>query len=170
MITREEAESMLSEALGVDEILWLGDGLVGDDTDGHIDNLARFFQKDGILLAEASSPTDENFSVLAENLRRVREFRTSSGAPYQIMTVPIPDPIYARGERLAASYLNFLLLNGAVLVPTYGQPDRDDSAMNIIAECYPDRKIVGFDCQLIVREGGAIHCMSQHQPAVRSAR
>jgi agmatine deiminase len=80
--------------------------------------------------------------------------------------LPLPDPIYVDGERLAASYMNFLVLNGAVLVPTYAQPQRDAQALAIIGECYPDREIVGFDCCDIVREGGAIHCMSQHQPAV----
>lgn len=170
VVTREEVGSLLADGLGVEEVLWLGDGLVGDDTDGHIDNLARFFKEDGIILAEASNPTDENYPALAENIRRVGEYRTSAGVPYQIVTVPIPDPIFVGGERLAASYLNFLVLNGAVLVPTYGQSDRDESAMNIIAACYPDRQIIGFDCQAIIREGGAIHCMSQHQPAVRSAR
>jgi agmatine deiminase len=165
--SKEEVEKLLSEGLGVVEVLWLGDGLVGDDTDGHIDNLARFFKADGILMAESTDPQDENYPVLAENIRRVREYRTLGGGRYDIITVPLPDPIYAGGERLAASYLNFLVLNGAVLVPTYGQPARDESAMKIIGACYPGREIVGFDCRDIVREGGAIHCLSQHQPAVR---
>jgi len=164
VVTREEVENLLADGLGVEEVLWLGDGLVGDDTDGHIDNLARFFKEDGILLAEATNPSDGNYPALAENIRRVGKYRTPAGTPYQIVTVPIPDPIYAGGERLAASYLNFLVLNGAVLVPTFGQPERDESAMEIIAACFPGREIIGFDCQLIVREGGAIHCMSQHQP------
>lgn len=166
-ISRQVIAARLASGLGADEVLWLKDGLVGDDTDGHIDNLARFFKPDGILLAEVSDSEDDNFPALSENTRRVQEFRTSEGRPFASIQLPLPDPIFADGERLAASYMNFLVLNGGVLVPTYGQPKRDAEALEIIGDCYPGREIVGFDCCNIVREGGAIHCMSQHQPAVR---
>jgi len=148
-------------------VLWLYDGLEGDDTDGHIDNLARFFKPDGILMASVNDPTDSNFAVLNDNIRRIQAFRTSEGRPYATVQLPLPDPIYLEGERLAASYMNYLVLNGAVLVPTYGQPQRDAEALAIIGDCYPGREVVGFDCRDIVREGGAIHCMSQHQPAIQ---
>ncbi|MDF1811359.1 MAG: agmatine deiminase family protein [Verrucomicrobiales bacterium] len=166
--TQSDNEAMLSEGLGIDEVIWLGDGLVGDDTDGHIDNLARFFKPDGILAAVASGPEDENFTVLEENLRRIESYNTSRGEPYAIVELPIPKAVYCDGERLAASYMNYLVINGAVLVPTYSQPEGDAEALRIIGECFPDREIVGFDCSDIVKEGGAIHCMSQHQPETRS--
>lgn len=165
-ISKAAIAERLTSGLGADEVLWLKDGLVGDDTDGHIDNLARFFKSDGILVAEAPDPEDDNFKALMENVRRVQNFRTPAGQPYASVQLPLPDPVFADGERLAASYMNFLVLNGAILVPTYGQPRHDASALEIIGDCYPGREIVGFDCRDIVREGGAIHCMSQHQPAL----
>lgn len=167
-ITREAIEAIVVQGLGAEEILWLNDGLVGDDTDGHIDNLARFFKRDGILLAQAASAGDANAAVLQENAARAAAFRTPAGEPYQLVELPLPDPIYCEGEPLAASYMNYLVLNDAVLVPTYGQPQRDAQAIEIIGRCYPERAILGFDCCDIIREGGAIHCMSQHQPAVKS--
>lgn len=167
-ISKQQTEARLAAGLGIDEVLWLADGLVGDDTDGHIDNLARFFKDDGILMASVADPEDDNFAALSENTRRIQAFRTAAGQRYTTVSLPLPDPIYLEGERLAASYMNYLVLNGAVLVPSYGQPQRDAEALQIITDCYPDREIVGFDCCDIVREGGAIHCMSQHQPAVLS--
>jgi agmatine deiminase len=166
-MSKQEIEARLAAGLGIDEVLWLHDGLVGDDTDGHIDNLARFFKTDGILMA-TTEPEDDNFTALSENTRRIQAFKAPAGQPYETVSLPLPEPIYLDGERLAASYMNYLVLNGAVLVPSYGQPERDAEALAIIADCYPGREIVGFDCRDIVREGGAIHCMSQHQPAVQS--
>ncbi len=166
-VTKHTVRNELEAGLGIDEILWLEDGLVGDDTDGHIDNLARFYKHDGILYAEASWPEDPNYEALTENTQRIQNFRTAKGRAYSSVPMPLPKAIEVDGEPLAASYMNYLVLNGAVLVPTYGQPDRDDEALEILAGCFPDREIVGFDCQDIIHEGGAIHCMSQHQPAVK---
>ncbi len=165
---KQQIEARLAAGLGINEVLWLHDGLVGDDTDGHIDNLARFFKDDGILMASVTDSEDNNFAALSENTRRIQAFRTPTGQPYATVSLPLPEPIYLDGMRLAASYMNYLVLNGAVLVPTYGQPRRDAEALEIIADCYPSREVVGFDCRDIIREGGAIHCMSQHQPAVRA--
>ena len=165
---KQQIEARLAAGLGINEVLWLHDGLVGDDTDGHIDNLARFFKDDGILMASVTDTEDDNFAALSENTRRIQAFRTPTGQPYATVSLPLPEPIYLDGTRLAASYMNYLVLNGAVLVPTYGQPRRDAEALEIIADCYPSREVVGFDCRDIIREGGAIHCMSQHQPAVRA--
>lgn len=156
----------ITSGLGVDKVLWLKDGLVGDDTDGHIDNLARFFKSDGILIAEVDDPEDPNYSRLLENTHRLQDFRMPRGDPYGSVQLPLPDPIFHHGERLAASYLNFLVLNGAVLVPTYGQTRNDAEALEIIGDCFPGREIHGVDCRDILKEGGALHCMSQHQPAV----
>lgn len=166
VVTTQVIASSITSGLGADEVLWLKDGLVGDDTDGHIDNLARFFRPDGILIAEASADKDSNLEALLENTQRIQNFRTTSGTPFASVQLPLPDPIYVDGEPLAASYMNYLVLNGAVLVPTYGQPRRDAQALEIIGDCFPGREIVGFDCRDIILEGGAIHCMSQHQPAV----
>lgn len=162
-IDHRSAERLLAKNLNVKEVLWLGDGLIGDDTDGHIDNLARFFHRDGILIATVGEE-DANFTTLAKNLERAEAFRTVDGQPFEIVELPLPDPIFFKGERLAASYLNFLIVNGAVIVPTYRQPENDQRAITIIKGCFPKREVVGFDCCEILQEGGAIHCMSQHQP------
>jgi agmatine deiminase len=164
--TREAISAAIVAGLGSDEVLWLNGGLAGDDTDGHIDNLARFFKRDGILLASPAAENDVNAAVLAENFARAAAFRTPAGEAYELMQVPQPDSIYLDGEPLAASYMNYLVLNAAVLVPTYNQPARDAQAIEIIGRCFPQRAILGFDCCDILREGGAIHCMSQHQPAL----
>jgi agmatine deiminase len=164
--TRAKVERQLASGLGADKVLWLHDGLVGDDTDGHIDNLARFFKADGILIAEVSDPQDANAPALSENTRRLKEFRTPHGEPFVAVQLPLPDSITHEGEPLAASYLNFVVLNGAVLVPTYNQPKNDAQALEIIGDCFSDRQIIGVDCTDIIKEGGALHCMSQHQPAV----
>ena len=164
--TPANTEQQLSSGLGADTLLWLQDGLVGDDTDGHIDNLARFFKADGILIAKATDTEDSNYSALAENTRRLQDFRTPQSEPFALVELPLPDPITHEGEPLAASYLNFVVLNGAVLVPTYGQLKNDATALEIIGGCFPDREIVAVDCSDIIKEGGALHCMSQHQPAL----
>ncbi len=161
-----EMDRRLADGLAVDQVLWLEDGLAGDDTDGHIDNLARFFKPDGILMAAAPSVGDVNASALEENERRIRNFQTKDGKPFEVVAIPLPDPVLLEGEPLAASYMNYLVLNGAVLVPTYNQPERDAQALQILGDCFPGREIVGFDCSDILHEGGAIHCMSQHQPAL----
>lgn len=164
--TLAKLEQQLSSGLGADAILWLRNGLVGDDTDGHIDNLARFFKADGILIAEATDTEDSNYCALAENTRCLQDFRTLQGKPFDLVKLSLPDPITHQGQFLAASYLNFVVLNGAVLVPTYGQPKNDATALEIIGDCFPDREIVAVDCSDIIKEGGALHCMSQQQPAV----
>lgn len=163
--TIQAVEQQLNTGLGVGKVLWLKEGLVGDDTDGHIDNLARFFKPDGILLAEAVDSTDSNYEALKENYARLSNFRTPADKPYTVVPLPLPDPIQYGGGPLAASYLNFIVLNGAVLVPTYRQPDKDRQAMEILEQCFPGREIHGVDCTDIIKEGGALHCMSQHQPA-----
>ncbi|MEC7287861.1 MAG: agmatine deiminase family protein, partial [Verrucomicrobiota bacterium] len=128
--------------------------------------LARFFKPDGILIAEAAGIKDSNYCVLAENTRRLQDFRAPQSKPFALVRLPLPDPITHQGELLAASYLNFVVLNGAVLVPTFGQPKNDTTALEIIGDCFPDREIVAVNCCDIIKEGGALHCMSQNQPAV----
>jgi agmatine deiminase len=163
--TVAQVEGQLSRCLCVDQVLWLCDGLVGDDTDGHIDNLARFYKSDGILIADVADSEDANSVALSENQRRLQHFCSPAGRPFGSVKLPLPRPIMHRGEPLAASYLNFVVLNGAVLVPTYQQPANDSRALEILGDCFPGREIIGVDCTDIIKEGGALHCMSQHQPA-----
>lgn len=167
-ISAKEMESKLISGLGVDSVLWLKNGLEGDDTDGHIDNLARFFKSDGILIADEADRGHPNFGNLQENRARLRNYRTSEGRPFTSVRLPLPEPVLYKGAPLAASYLNYLVLNGAVLVPTYRQPEHDARALEILSECFPEREVIGFDCSDIIKEGGALHCMSQHQPALTS--
>lgn len=161
--TRDRMQQKLCSGLGVDSVLWLKDGLVGDDTDGHIDNLARFFKSDGILIADTTDSNNPNFETLQENITRLQSFRTPDGRPFASVQMPLPHVVGDDGEPLAASYLNYLVLNGAVLVPTYGQPDSDQDALEIVGDCFPEREVVGFECSDIIHEGGALHCMSQNQ-------
>ena len=163
---RSEMEALLCSGLGSEQVLWLKDGLEGDDTDGHIDNLARFFKADGILVASTDEKDSANYAALRENRERLRTSKSQGGTPFDLVELPLPEAVTCGGVRLAASYLNYVLLNGAVLVPTYQQPASDERALKIIAECFPDREVIGFDCSDIIQEGGALHCMSQHQPAV----
>ena len=165
-VTTGQIEALLADGPAVDQVLWLKAGLVGDDTDGHIDNLARFFKADGMLLAEAGDPANPNLDRLEENARRIAAMRTPEGQPYELRRLPLPDPIYHNGEILAASYLNFIVLNGAVFVPTFDQPRRDKEALGILTDCFPEREVIGVDCCDIIKEGGALHCMSQNQPAL----
>lgn len=163
-VSHSAMESILAKGLGADQVIWLEGGLAGDDTDGHIDNIARFFSEDGILLAAAEDPSDPNHAVLMENRRRIEKSSTPTGRPFRIVDLPLPRPIRHKGGLLAASYLNFLVLNDAVIVPTYGRPDETARVAEILSECYPGREIIGFDCCDIILEGGALHCLSQNQP------
>jgi agmatine deiminase len=154
----------LRGALGIREILWLGGGLANDDTDGHIDNIARFFAPAGVVAAVEPDPASPNHAPLRENLARLRAFRTPGGAPLDIVELPLPEPFRLAGRDLPPSYANFLIVNGGVLVPIYSQPG-DDRAMGILREIFPGRKIVGIDCRPLLIEGGALHCLTQQQPA-----
>jgi agmatine deiminase len=165
-LSKKQIERKLAGGLGVDSVLWLKDGLAGDDTDGHIDNLARFFMEDGILIAEAGQVENVNYHSLHENTERLRSFKTTDGHPFASVQLPLPPLRKHEGACLAASYLNYIVLNGAVIVPTYQDPERDMDALVILGDCFPDREVLGFDCSNIIKEGGALHCMSQHQPLV----
>jgi agmatine deiminase len=163
--SKAEVESRLKAGLGVSQVHWLGRGLVADDTDGHVDNLARFYAKDAILYAAVPTPKHLDFVALEDNEKRIQNFTTGSGKGYELQALPMPRPIYDDGKVLAASYLNYVVLNGAVLVPTYHQPEIEDVVFEILRGCYPGREVIGFDCGEIIKEGGALHCLSQHQPA-----
>ena len=164
-MSRAEIGETLMNSLGVDEILWLKGGLFCDDTDGHIDTLARFVAPDAVLACTAPGDSP-NAQMLNENLRRLHAYRTRLGKPLNVIPLPLPDPVAPpdgwREETLPASYANYLVVNGAVLVPSYRQPRNDARAAAIVGECFPGREIVRIDCADIILEGGALHCLSQN--------
>ncbi|WP_231865806.1 agmatine deiminase family protein [Cephaloticoccus primus] len=164
-LSRAEIEHSLKNALGVSQILWLGDGILGDDTDGHIDDITRFYKADGIITCIEPNRSDGNQPILEENLRRLRAFRTPQGRPFDIVTLPMPEPISFQGQRVPASYANFLIINGAVLVPQFRQPHLDQAACTTLSHCFPDREIIGIDCYDLIWGLGTLHCLSQQMPA-----
>ena len=167
--SKKDVESELSKALGVTEIFWLPSGIEGDDTDGHIDDLTRFVKEDAIVSIVEKNSKDPNYRILQRNLEMLQDLRTVSGSRVETVELPMPDPLIAenwRLEQLPASYANFLILNEAVLVPTFSQERNDDQALGILGECFPNREVIGIDCRDIVWEGGAIHCISQQQPSL----
>ena len=167
-LSRPEIEQRLRDGLGVAEILWLERGIEGDDTDGHIDDLARFTDERTILACIEKAPSSPNRRVLAENLARLKSFHGPGGRPFEVVEIPLPEACEVPGWRLPvlpASYVNFLIVNGGVLVPTFRQPKNDDRALGIIRELFPGREITGIDCLDLVEEGGTLHCISQQQPA-----
>lgn len=167
-LDRETIEQNLRDGLGVSEILWLRQGIEGDDTDGHIDDLARFIDRETILACIDPNGRAENKAVLAENLSRLKSFIGPRNRTFEVVEIPLPEACEVQGWRLPvlpASYVNFLIVNGGVLVPTFRQKRNDDRALGMIRELFPDREITGIDCLDLVEEGGTLHCISQQQPA-----
>lgn len=167
-LSREETEQKLRDTLGVTEILWLKQGIEGDDTDGHIDDLARFTNQLTILACHEADRSTQNHAPLAENMHRLENFLTPAAKTYDIVPINLPQACEIPGWRLPvlpASYVNFLILNHALLVPTFRQRKNDDRALGIIAEQFQDREIIPIDCLDLVQEGGTLHCISQQQPA-----
>jgi agmatine deiminase len=164
-LTREQIEQNLRDYLGVKQILWVGDGIIGDDTDGHIDDITRFYKPDGFITVVEPNRRDANHRILEENLDRLRGFRTPSGKKFDIVTLPMPKPFAFQKQRVPASYANFLIVNGAVLVPTFRQKSRDAEACAIIGGCFPGRAVVPIDCYELIWGLGTLHCISQQQPA-----
>ncbi|MCW5968793.1 MAG: agmatine deiminase family protein [Blastocatellales bacterium] len=162
-LDKNQIEQYLRAYLGVDCILWLGDGIVGDDTDGHIDDLTRFVSHDTVVTAVEEDPGDENYPPLRDNLERLQSMKDQDGEPLRIITVPMPAPVYFDGQRLPASYANFYIANRAVLAPTY-RCENDARAIAILQELFPDRRTIGIDCTEMVWGLGAIHCATQQQP------
>jgi agmatine deiminase len=161
--SREQIEWYLREYLGVNRILWLGEGIVGDDTDGHIDDLSRFVGPDTVMTAIEADPTDENYRPLRENLARLEAMTNQDGRKLRVVAMPMPGPIYFDGQRLPASYANFYIANRTVLLPTF-RHENDVRAIEILQGLYPDRRVVGIDCTDLVWGLGAVHCVTQQQP------
>lgn len=164
-LNRDQIEQNLKDYLGVTQVLWVGDGILGDDTDGHIDDITRFFRTDGFITAIEPNTHDANHRILAENLERLRSFRTPAGKKFKIVELPMPKPFAFQGQRVPASYANFLVINGAVLVPTFRQKRRDAEALEIVGSCFPGREAIGIDCFEMIWGLGTLHCLSQQQPA-----
>jgi agmatine deiminase len=163
-LSRSEIEKRLRDFLGVREILWLGEGIEGDDTDGHIDDLARFVSERKVVTVIEEDGDDENYEPLQENLRRLREMKIDEHK-IDIVTMPMPKKIVREGMRLPASYANFYIANSIVLVPTFADPS-DEPALSILRECFPTRRVVGIDCRELIWGLGTFHCLTQQQPKV----
>ena len=154
-LTQSEIEQRLKQSLGAERVVWINHGsLIGDDTDGHIDTLVRICPDDTLLYIGS----DEEHPDLLLMEEELKTFRTLEGKPYRLLKLPLPRPIYDGGDRLPATYANYLVINDAVLVPTYNQPDLDQEAMRIIQQAFPDREIVGIDCRAVIKQHGSLHC------------
>ncbi len=164
-LTKEEIEDYLKNYLGVSNILWLGEGIVGDDTDGHVDDITRFVSPTIVVTVIEEDPSDENYKLLQDNLKRLQFMKDQDGRPLTIVTIPMPGPVIYENQRLPASYANFYIANGVVLVPTYRHPN-DQKAIDILKKCFPSRRIVGIDATELVWGLGAFHCVTQQQPKV----
>jgi agmatine deiminase len=161
---REDYERVFSEFLGIKNVIWLGSGIAGDDTQGHVDDITRFVAPDTVVSAVESNPNDANYEPLRENLRRLREATDQDGKPLAIVELPMPSPVIFEKRRLPASYSNFYIANGPVLVPVFNDPN-DRIALDILADLFPDREIVGIYSGDLIWGFGAMHCMTQQQPA-----
>ncbi|MDR0533736.1 MAG: agmatine deiminase family protein [Verrucomicrobiales bacterium] len=163
-LTQQQIEDKLKRFLGVQQVLWLDDGIEGDDTDGHIDDITRFVSENKILTVVEPNKADANHEPLNNNFKQLQTFRDANGKPFEIIELPMPDRL-VEGPfgRSPASYGNFYIANGTVLVPIYSAPN-DQIALDIIQSCFPDRKVIGIECSPLVNGLGSIHCVTQQQP------
>ena len=161
---RADMEAIFRDYLGATNVLWLGNGIAGDDTHGHVDDLARFVDPSTVVTVVEPDRSDANFAPLQENLARLRKMKDQDGRPLRVETLPMPEPVYFDGLRLPASYANFYIGNQLVLVPTFNDAS-DRPALNTLANLFPDRKVIGIACRDLVLGLGTLHCMTQQQPA-----
>lgn len=166
LVDRMQVELFLQDSLGVERILWLKHGyLAGDDTDSHIDTIARLCPDNTIVYVQSRDENDEHHAALTAMESEIRAFRTATGQPYRLIPVPMPDPIFdEEGERLPATYANFLIMNKAVLMPTYAQPVHDEAAQRALQTAFPHHEIVGIDCRSLIRQHGSLHCATMQYP------
>ena len=167
-LSREKIEQKLRDYLGVSQVLWLGDGIEGDDTDGHVDDITRFVSRDSVVTVIEEAEEDPNYEPLQVNFDRLRTMQLSDGSPLRIIKLPMPSRIARDGQRLPASYANFYIANSVVLMPAY-HDSNDAWAASVLKEVFPTRKIVPIDCRELIWGLGAFHCLTQQQPAVQSA-
>jgi len=164
-LTKREIEQYLIDFYGVQQILWVDEGIIGDDTDGHIDDTVRFYKEDSVITVIEHNKQDENYALLKRNLKQLKEMRLADDRQLTIVELPMPDPVFYEGQRLPASYANFYISNLHVIVPTF-RCKRDDEAIDILSECFPERDVVGIDSTDIIWGLGSFHCLSQQEPAV----
>lgn len=162
--TKADYEAIFKEYLGVTNTIWLGDGIVGDDTHGHIDDLCRFVNANTIITVVEDDPKDANYHMLQDNLNRLKSAKLEDGSTPNIVELPMPNHLDFEGLRIPASYANFLIINKCVLVPTFNDPN-DRKALNIIADCFPDREVIGISAIDLIWGFGTLHCLSQQIPA-----
>ncbi len=164
-MSQTEIEEYLRNTFHVQQVLWLNHGyLAGDDTDSHIDTLARFCPDDTIAYVRCTDPQDEHYDALRLMEEQLRTFRTLKGMPYRLLPLPMADAVVEDGRRLPATYANFLAMNGAVLYPTYNQPANDRRAAEVLKEAFPGCEIVGVDCRALIRQHGSLHCVTMQYP------
>ncbi|NMC48145.1 MAG: agmatine deiminase family protein, partial [Desulfovibrio sp.] len=163
-VTRRDYESVFAEHLGVSNVIWLGRGIAGDDTHGHVDDFCRFVSPDTVVLCREDNPADPNHRILAENRERLESVRLASGAAPAIVDLPMPDPLSYKSVRLPASYANFYIGNRTVLVPTFNDPN-DRAALAILADCFPSRVVRGVHAVELAWGFGAVHCLTHEEPA-----
>ena len=165
-LDKAHKEALLKERLGIDRVLWLDHGyLAGDDTDSHIDTLARLCPNNTIVYVRCTDPTDEHYPALQAMEEQLRTFTTAKGDPYKLIALPMAQAVYdENGERLPATYANYLVMNHAVLYPTYEQPDNDAQAARALRQAFPDRDIVGVDCRALICQHGSLHCVTMQYP------
>lgn len=164
-LNQKQIEEYLYNYYGVQNILWLGDGILGDDTDGHIDDLTRFVSSDTVVTVVESNKKDENYEPLQENLKALHKLRLENGKQMNVIELPMPSPLIYEDMRLPASYANFYISNNYVIVPTF-RDKNDDAALDILQKCFPDRTVIGLDSWDIIWGLGSFHCLSQQEPAV----
>jgi len=162
-LNQQEIEEYLYRYYGVKNILWLGDGIIGDDTDGHIDDLTRFVNKDSVVTIIEKNKLDENYQILQDNLKELNKLRLENGKQLNIIELPMPKPVIFDDQRLPASYANFYISNKNVIVPTF-RDKNDENALNILQDCFKDRKVIGLDSTDIIWGLGSFHCLSQQEP------
>ena len=158
-------ENLLQDFYGVQQILWVEEGIVGDDTDGHIDDTVRFVNEDTVLTVIEEDKADENYSLLQNNLSELKKMRLLNGKQLNIVELPMPEPVIWEDQRLPASYANFYIANKYVIVPTF-KCKKDDKALDIIQQCFTDRSVIGIDSTDLIWGLGSFHCLSQQEPAV----
>ena len=159
-----EIEQYLKDYYGQRHVLWLGEGIAGDDTDGHVDDLARFINPTTIVIGVEDDPKDENYKILQDNRKRAARLKDQDGNPFRIVEIPMPGVVEHDGQRLPATYVNFYFVNGALLVPTYHHKKNDRRAIEILQQELPDHQVIGIDCVELIWGLGAIHCLTQQQP------
>ena len=164
-MNRVDIEEYLCRVFHLQRVLWLDHGyLSGDDTDSHIDTLARFCSPDTIAYVKCTDSEDEHYEALCKMEEQLKTFRTTSGAPYRLLALPMADKIEVEGERLPATYANFLIMNDVVLYPTYNQPENDKLAKEVLCEAFPTYEVVGIDCRALIKQHGSLHCVTMQHP------